>query len=123
MVENKACGSWSFDREGAWASIEFVDDVMVKPTKFTLSHCSDVDDYIRSWAFEGSRDGEQWALIREHSNDRSLNASGQSHSWETPNVDGYFNRFRVRMTGENSDGGWELCAHALEIYGFVQKRT
>ena len=58
-------------------------------------------------------------MIREHCNDESLDWKGDSHSWDTPNVDEYFNRFRVRMTGENSHTGWILCANALEIYGFV----
>ena len=59
MVANEAhrsCSSWSI---GAWASIEFVDGVTVKPTKYTLSHWT-ANDYrcLRSWAFEGSNDGE-----------------------------------------------------------------
>merc|ERR1712194_732584 len=97
-VGKKARHSNTDPKEGAWASIEFVGDVMVKPTKYTLSHSSGhSNDYLRSWVFEGSRDGAQWTVFREHSNDTSLNAKGASHSWDTPNVDEYFNRFKVRM--------------------------
>ena len=122
MVGNKACRSCSSDKQGgAWASIEFVDDVMVKPTRYTLAHWTWNDfNYLRNWVFEGSSDGEQWTLIKQHSDDRALSWPGQSHTWSTPNVDAYFNRFRVRMTGEDSDGRWFLTAHALEIYGFVR---
>merc|ERR1712154_213957 len=98
----------------------FVDGVEVTPTKYSLSHCTDRGYYLRSWVFEGSSDGEVWTLIREHSSDESLNEPSQSHSWDTPNVDGCFNRFRVRMTGTNSSRRWDLCALALEIYGFVR---
>ena len=123
MVAKEACWSCSKYSEGAWASIEFVDGLMVKPTKYTLSH-STMDDYpFRSWAFEGSRDGEHWTVIREHYNDCSLKRKGQSHSWDTPNVDEYFNRFRVRMTGMDSSGDWMLCAHALELYRFVTTQS
>merc|ERR1712087_443641 len=121
MVAKEACDSASREIEGAWASIEFVDRLTVRPTKYTLSHCTVSGYYLRSWVFEGSNDGEHWTMIREHSNDESLNAKGQSHSWDTPNADGYFNRFRVRMTGEDSSGYWVLCAHALEIYGFLKR--
>ena len=123
MVANKARLSYSKnDREGAWGSIEFAGDVMVKPTKYTLSQWTGNGFYLRSWVFEGSRDGGcpgQWTLIREHKNDESLKRAGQSYLWNTPNASGYFNRFRVRMTGRNSDENWRLMAHALEIYGFV----
>merc|ERR1712083_686692 len=99
MVATKACDSYSQFCVGAWASIEFVDEVMVEPTKYTLSHNSDQYGgfYLRSWVFEGSLDGVQWTLIREHSDDESLNMPGQSHSWDTPDIDEYFNHFRVRM--------------------------
>jgi len=121
MVAKEACHSYSDFSVGAWASIEFVDGVTVKPTKYTLSHCTYFfGGYLRSWAFEGSEDGAQWTVIREHSNDGSLSGAGQSHSWDTPNADGYFSRFRVRMTGKSLSGEWRLSAHALEIYGFVR---
>ena len=138
IVDNKASSRCLLSREGAWTSIEFVDDVMVKPTKYTLTHCTQWSGFhLPSWVFEGSRDGEQWTLIKEHSNDELLNAKSQSHSWHTPNVDEYFNRFRVRMTRKDSDQDSDqhpycsdacisncaksyLMAHALEIYGFVR---
>ena len=122
MVGNKACSSSSASKEGgAWASIEFVSNVVVKPTKYTLAHCTAYDGfYLRHWVFEGSSDGEQWTLLRKHSNDLTLNKRGQTHTWDTPNVDAYFSRFRVRMTGKNSYDTWRSYAHALEIYGFVR---
>ena len=121
MVANKACDSYSKIGYGAWASIEFGDGVKVKPTKYTLSHYTFYDfNCLRSWAFEGSEDGAEWTVLREHSNDESLKGMGQSHSWATPNADGYFSRFRVRMTGKDSSGYWSLSAHALEIYGSVR---
>jgi len=141
MVANKACNAYSASasinrrvnrkthREHSWASVEFVGGVMVRPTKYTLSHrTGSASHYLRSWVFEGScdgvegsRDGVKWTLIREHLNDESLNGAGESHSWDTINVDGCFNRFRVRMTGQNSWGNFSLNAHALEIYGFVRR--
>jgi len=122
MVAKEACDSCSLNRVYAWASVEFVDGLTMRPTKYTLSQCLDEDDYtcLRSWVFEGSNDGEEWTVIREHSWDTSFRRAGQSHSWDTPNADEYFSRFRVRMTGEDSDGEWILSAHALEIYGFVR---
>merc|ERR1712013_516755 len=121
MVGNKACYSSTLSREGSWASVELVGDVMVKPTKYTLSHYTGGNsDCLRSWVFEGSRDGAKWTVIRKHSNDTSLKAKGQSHSWDTPNADEYFNRFKVRMTGKNTYPNWYMMCHALEIYGFVR---
>ena len=86
MVGNEARESFSENKEGAWASIEFVDTVMVKPTKYTLLHALEDDGYcLRSWVFEGKcDDNERWTLIREHTKDESLNKSGQSHSWLLP---------------------------------------
>ena len=121
MVANEACNTLSMNNFGAWVSIEFDNKLMIQPTKYTLSHYLYYDGcYLRSWVFEGSIDGAEWTVIRDHSDDESLNGQGQSHSWDTPNAEQYFNRFRVRMTGEDSDGRWYLAAHALEIYGFVR---
>merc|ERR1712154_549777 len=49
MVAKKACDSCSRRIEGAWASIEFVDGVTVRPSKYTLSHWTRGDYwYLRS---------------------------------------------------------------------------
>merc|ERR1712013_226250 len=119
-VANESCDSCSDDIGSAWASIEFTDDVMVRPTHYTLSHYAYTGSYLRSWTFEGRRDGEQhWTLIKMHTNDQAFQYQGQSHTWSTPNNKQYFNQFRIHMIGLNSFGDWRLMAHALEIYGFV----
>ena len=130
IVQNETCVNVCVVAcEGAWASIEFVDDIMVKPTKYTLSHSMRwTGMFLPSWKFEGSRDGKQWTLIKEHSKkelEGRSDAETQSNSWSTPNLHEYFNRFRVRA-GMNSNGEFYGCqylmGHALEIYGFVQDR-
>ena len=120
IVGNKACNSFSAENEGAWLSIEFIDDVMVKPTGYTLAHARSHTLYaLRDWVLEGSVDGNQWKIIKQHISDRAFETH-QSHTWSALNVDAYFNRFRVRMTKANLSGWWRLMTHALEIYGFVR---
>eukprot|EP01084_Bolivina_argentea_P317521 550543_1 len=39
-----------------------------------------------NWRLQGSLDGEQWTVIREHHNDESLRFKGQSYSWLLRNI-------------------------------------
>merc|ERR1712096_345619 len=127
MVANTARFSYAASKEGAWASIAFQNNVMVKPTAYTLAHTRKrASSYLNSWDFEGSSDGVQWTLIKRHSGEWECwnpatertpsQVRWRSHTWITSGVDTFFNRFRVRMTGKNSNNTWFMMAHALEIY-------
>jgi len=47
-------------------------------TKMLVSH---IADSLRTWDFQGSIDGNQWVLLRRHTNDTALNGPFATHTW------------------------------------------
>merc|ERR1712113_60852 len=66
---------------------------------------------------EGSNDGTSWTLIMEHKNDEKLKARGQLATWKVPHTDNFYTKFRIYMTGPNSNGQHYLALSGFEIYG------
>eukprot|EP01083_Nonionella_stella_P025631 70601_1 len=104
----------------AWFSVD-LKGLQVKPTHYTLRHYISNDDYcLRNWDFEGSADGgKEWTIIRQHTNDTSLQGKGASHTWKVDECNAFYSLFRIRMTGKDSGGfgSWSLCCSGFEIYG------
>jgi hypothetical protein len=75
---------------------------------------------LRNWNFEGSNDGVEWVVLRQHVNDQSLAAQQYATaSWDV-NPDGLaFSHFRIHQTGVNSSGNHYLMMGGLELYGRV----
>ena len=90
----------------------------VKPTAYTLRHDDSGCFYLRHWNFEGSADGNNWDIIKQHRNDTSISQAKQSKTWT---VDGnkYYTMFRIHCTGYNSDGCYYISCHGFELYGHL----
>eukprot|EP01083_Nonionella_stella_P025632 70606_1 len=120
FVGREAARSMTNGEENAWFSIDFK-GLQVKPTHYTLRHYISNDDYcLRNWDFEGSADGgKEWTIIRQHTNDTSLQGKGASHTWKVDECNAFYSLFRIRMTGKDSGGfgSWSLCCSGFEIYG------
>ena len=90
-------------------------------TRYTFrSDRSGASYALRDWNFEGSNDGVEWVVLRQHVNDTSLPAHQfATASWDV-NPDGLaFSHFRVHQTGVNSGGHHFLMMAGLELYGRV----
>ncbi|KMS93688.1 hypothetical protein BVRB_028960, partial [Beta vulgaris subsp. vulgaris] len=91
------------DMNNAWFAIDFK-KYLIRPNKYTIRHYSSWDtEALRSWRFQGSTDGSDWVILREHVDDTSLNKKGQAHSWDLPGITQFFRHFRILMTGKNSN--------------------
>eukprot|EP01083_Nonionella_stella_P119376 356792_1 len=114
------CSSSSFTN--AWLSIDFRAKKKIKPSHYTLRNdCGGF--YLRKWNFEGSNNGTDWTVLREHDNDTSLNSAYDTHTWAI-NVDQYYQMFRIFMTGEDSSNMyWYLSCSGFEIYGHLSDLT
>ena len=107
------------DTQPRFVSVNF-GQYAVKPTAYTLRTCRGYwwrEHYLKSWAFQGSKDGEHWVILRKHENEMSLNGNGTSHTWHLDEVQDYYSYFRVWMTGVNGYGSWHLLCSGMEIYG------
>ncbi len=124
------------------APASFVVDLLerrVRPTHYTLRHYSSFDkEALRDWTLSGSLDGFTWVTLKDHKGDMRLNAKGQCATWElAPIVSGSrdvaavssraavasdggdcaYSKFRVQMTGPNSNNHNFLCCSGFELYG------
>lgn len=100
-----------------WFQIDLIEHCVV-PTHYTLRHYSSWDtEALRNWKLEGSKDGVTWVTLREHVNDASLCKKGQAFTWEIMDVDESYSKFRLYMTGLNSNQHWYMAVSGFEIYG------
>ena len=80
---------------------------------------------LRNWRISGSagyRLGKksEWITLKLHENDESLAMEpGSTHTWELNDVDGKFNKFRLKIVGENANNHFYLATSGFEIYGKV----
>ena len=67
----------------SWMQVEL--PVAVAPTHYRLSHGGRQDVLLRSWAFCGSHDGQDWRILCQHTNDKTLgteSAEVRVGAWE-----------------------------------------
>lgn len=112
--------------QNSWICFDFLDRAIV-PTHYTLRHYTQASYALRNWVLEGSTDGEEWTLLRTHTNDTSLAARDATKTWALDGSDDPsgnsappstpFRKFRVRMTGPNSSNSWHLVCSGFEIFG------
>jgi len=101
-----------------WFIIDFLHR-KIKPTHYMLRHYVSFDtEALRNWNFEGSNDGKDWELIKQHTHDHSLKTKGQCHTWYVgaPN---FYSMFRIIQTGLNSNQHKFLALSGFEIYGWM----
>jgi len=107
----------------SWFSVDFTPiNLRILPSHYTLKHGYDIPEhFLRHWDFLGSKDGENWVILKSHSSDANLRGQGYStHTWKIDNHDNqYYSHFRIRQTGVNSSEGHHLVCCGFEIYGDV----
>lgn len=109
---------WTKDVPASWFCVDFGNNRLVRPTYYTLRHGGNYRaDSLRTWDFQGSLNGQSWALLSRHSNDESLNSAFALHSWPVTNQSQAYRYFRVLQTGHNSSNHNFLVLSGIEIYG------
>eukprot|EP01083_Nonionella_stella_P287536 978778_1 len=111
-----------------WFCVDFGAKLRIKPTAYTLrkdtynpvqSGNPKQAGYIRNWNFEGSNDGNDWTAIKQHTNDASLTAPKQSHTWTIADCTDSYQMFRIYLTAVDGAGWWHLMCQGFEIYGHL----
>lgn len=89
----------------------------MRPTKYTLRHGGNYRaDSLRNWDFQGSCNGNDWTLLRRHTNDCSLDAPFATNTWSIE-TDKAYRFFRILQTGHNSANHNFLVVSGIELYG------
>jgi hypothetical protein len=123
-----------------WMSIDLGKGRSLVPSYYCLRHGDKTgrkhgNFRLRSWDFEGSNDGINYTVIREHKNDDSMSNEGFGvTAWEVEAVNQAFRHFRIRMTGMNwwikkfpkytANGCPAACLRCagIELYGLLLSR-
>ena len=122
FVQHQASGGQSnstLERSNSWMALTLGGGAQAKVTRYCLRHGNNNSYYaLRHWDLEASTDGRAWTTLRSHRNDASLaEAAFSTAGWAVEGGKGAFSHFRIRQTGENSNGGNTLACAGIELYG------
>jgi hypothetical protein len=84
---------------------------------YAIRHGAPTSKYgLRDWTFEGSHDGQNWTVLREHASDVSLpeNVGFGVAAWPVKGVACAFRHFRIHQSSETPRA---LCCAGIELYG------
>lgn len=105
--------------EGSFVAVQLPMPMVLH--RYTLRHGYDGASFsLRSWNLEGSNDGTEWVVLRQHVGDTSLNGAYATASWDANPDRLAFSHFRILSTGPNSKGtSHSVDMSGLELYGQV----
>jgi hypothetical protein len=103
----------SLNQPNQWLCYDFKDR-KVRPAHYSIHAYS--GRYLRSWTFEGSKDGSTWTELDRHTNDQTTNANHPIGTFSV-STDSEYRFVRLRQTGVTADGNHYLTLYGLEIFG------
>nr|XP_014275679.1 E3 ubiquitin-protein ligase HECTD1 isoform X5 [Halyomorpha halys] len=118
--DSSALNCHTNDDKRAWFSIDL--GLWVFPTAYTLRHARGYGrSALRTWLFQGSRDGINWITLSCHTDDNSLNDPGSTATWEVEqSPEEPIRHVRLQQAGKNASGQTHyLSLSGFEIYGSI----
>eukprot|EP01083_Nonionella_stella_P188251 693440_1 len=89
-------------QEGVWFAIDLAFCGM-RATHYALRHVDVSSNYLRNWQLEAKSSDDEWHVLRQHTNDATLNEAKQWAVWQIDDEkDTFYESFRIKMTGPNS---------------------
>ena len=109
------------NQQGSNITVDF-GGAVVRPTAYGFASVHNIlpGYFPKNWRLLGSRDGVQWSVIKEHSNDVSFAGKVPSCWWsidQSEDDDFVCRSIRVEISGPNSFGTNELQVSSFEVYG------
>ena len=106
----------------SWMSVDLGVSRSLQVNHYCLRHGNSYDNgyVLRNWQLQACNDGENWVVLREHSNDTSMGTSAYCEGhWEvnSPASNTSYRHFRILQTGKNSNGNDHLVCCGMELYG------
>jgi hypothetical protein len=108
------------DEKGSFIKIKFL-KCEIMPTKYSFKHGNEIGfNVLRSWVLEGSKDEENWVVLKEHIHDYTLptQKSTTKGEWDIEPTGEFFSSFRIRITGRNAAGNYHLSMCGIEFFGY-----
>merc|ERR1719228_3009966 len=119
--DSNALNCHTNDDRRAWFAIDL--GVWIHPKSYTLRHARGYGRRaVRSWQLQGSRDGVNWVVLSDHSNDERLGEPGSTATWtiDGGGAGGGYRHVRIQQMGRNASAQTHyLSLSGFEIYGQV----
>jgi hypothetical protein len=110
---------WTQNQRGQWVCYDF-HDMRIRPTHYAIRSRYDCNNHLRSWIFEGRRDGGEWEQIDSRSDSQDLNDRGVRRLFSVTSSTEY-RYFRLSQTGPNHGGYHNLGFCGFEIFGTLME--
>ena len=116
----------SSDRSNSFLVYDFKER-KVKPSHYSIrsnNWSGQGNCHPKTWNIEGSNDNNNWTLLDKRTNDRSLDGSGFSNTFEieeSKTTNEYFQYLRITQTDVNTGNNNWLIFSALEYFGTIQE--
>ena len=122
------------DEEGSWFAVDFGERRRVQPTHYSLKQLQYAHHSLQSWVLEGSAEDNDapaddgWMVLSEINDDTTLSTEhGYESTWpvemQAATVATGFRHFRIRQTGTNKAGTFELSLTGFELYGSMTTKS
>ncbi|XP_031560354.1 putative protein tag-278 [Actinia tenebrosa] len=114
------------DKEHSWWQIDLGEKFLVFPNHYSLRHGNQNGlAAIINWKLEGSRDGNNWQVLKEHKNERGWYKSRvagnpfTTGSWPIEGPIHAVPYLRIYQTGKNSVCDYTLYLSGIEVHGVL----
>jgi len=111
---------WTNSEFGAW--IKFDIDPKGEGLKFVPTHYYygfQTNTWLpRNWNFEGSQNNVDWITLKTHIDDNTMQSVG-NYLFQVPNVHDGYRYFRIRLTGQDSNGSNFVGLSFFELFGRI----
>ena len=115
------------DKEDSWWCVDLTEKYVLYLTSYTLRHGRDKSILVLlNWRLEGSVDGREWTVLKNHENDRGLRELKPycTCTWTIDGNSNAFRYFRIVQTGMNSSKKFGIFLSGIELYGvLIEKRS
>ena len=111
--------------EHSWICYDFKSR-RVFPTSYCIRSIYDGglgSSNLKSWAFEGSNDGQSWCVLDHRENDSSLNARNVTMNFTVTSTESpsSYRFLRIHQTGVNHANTNRLALSSLEVFGRLEE--
>lgn len=122
--DNKQSAFYSLNISDSFLCFDFK-NIKVKPSHYSIRSNNWGDEnwyHLQNWVIECSNDEVEWRIIDSHQKDKSLNSRSASKTFEIQeklNENDFYRYIRIRQTGINTSGNYELIISAIEFFGSI----
>ena len=114
------------DQEDSWWCVDLSEKYALYLTHYTLRHGrNSSESVLLNWRLEGSLDGREWTILKNHEGDHGLNENRPYYTctWAFDGKSNAFRYFRIFQTGRNSSGKFDIFLSGIELYGVLLEKS